>query len=1697
MDRMNKQAIGGAANDAGVLFQWQVAAHSMALVLAQGTVPTPFGLPAGTQIRQVWCQAFAPVDDIVLETSDGGLVFIQAKRSLAFSQAESSDLASALCQFSLALTSSLPATGLPWDRRPFDRLTDALVIAVAHDSPASAEQRINGLSDLARGQTSWAGLTGVASQNRGHQQTLDTLLHHISRAAPHLSDDQRLALLQTLRIRRYFLQIDGSDGRDAWQILADSVLASASRVGDAWGQLCALPGELGPAHGSTDLKDLRRRLRDAGIALADAPDHRKDAATLRQLSEDCVSSIDDGIDCGDQGTMRIERDAVAEIGRLAAVGHVLIHGEPGVGKSWCAKQLVSSMADAALLLRVDDLPRVDTRQQLSQSLGLGHDLIDVLNAMGGGAPANLLVIDGLDAAREDRFARVVRGLVISVIRDTEWHVVATVRTFDLHHSSVFRELKSDAPGFAELQAARLSRDELETALNQVPQVGVVARDASPATCELIQVPFNLMLFCQVAAKALADGTDTKTLRAARNEVDLLHLHWEARCRCGDLATAREQLALNVAGTMLHKGELQCPRAAIAVTGQELRLLESDGLVRTAGRNSNFIAFQHNILADFAMAQVLIGLDAGEWTALLRDTSRLLFLRPSVRAALASLLLDLDLVADFWKLLEAVFVADDLPAIWRMLPSEVLTDYATRYQDVSLLAETLACREAPAWAEKVVFYLITSLLTRHVPVAPGRDGLWLMFAHAVSGRLSPRFVGHLLGYVEEWGKLAAGLSAEELRLTNECARSIHGFMLEREGPSRRSGMAAALVAHTYRGAPTESAALLLAVAERHHHQECFDVVHAMSQLLEDAPGLTADMMVAMFHHVECSEEKTAIYPSLVMPLASTVRQDWEMVWYGMANVVTALLDRDPASGVRAVIAAAESLVVAEIGGRGRRLPESVAVPWHGADLRYCGDGSSFWYGLHTHDHRRQAVDHLRAWLARQAVEGDAGAGRAESAFAALRAMNSLAVVWNAALSAAADAPALLAPLVLPLLTSAVVLSSDDSYHPAGQALTAAFAGYHESARESVEQAIVAIPELGEDERQVAALERRRDALLGCLREDSLTTAAAKARLAALRETGGPPANRPPFGDRVAFSDGQDPMAQFLRHQGVNTTTDVFLSVLNLMEPLERFESEHLNGVPSVEGCDAIATVALQLQEAIGDPSVDDRQRVLACQSMTAVARLITRNATQPADAAALQWGAAWLEEAATDALPAAEAEDDAGDDTHAINQSPRAQAAEGLLRLVARPETRTQRRTSLMVGLLFDRSSDVRWEVARHLYALRCSDTTLMWAIIDWLARHEKRPRVLRELLDGLARIGWGTSESLSALLTVIERRPKLSKHAELDQTMWADAAGLAVWIGAVEARGVIQRLLAEPITDDGVYSSMLHATREALVWCEDGAATPSEAVRSRAIALYWAIADAAVQQKAALDGEWADQPYAEVPECVSQRYGVLLQVLNWVAANVYFASGLLGEKQAKEQIVSDSQRETLIDEAFGLLELIASVAHPAVVHYLLDLLEGVVHLRPQKCVSILHLALAGDGQLAPSHFESLITDSVVRLCEVLLADHRDLLERDAGLRSQLLDVLDGFVETGWPQARRLVFRLEGPCADAHPMAAHARRAWDGGSVTAVLRGEPSEGSGIPSSAMAVALTGAAPSLVSNRTSEQAGRYTAMEGDGPTRHPRHI
>src|SRR5204863_3827902 len=94
-----KASSGGKAEAAGGNYETLVAAWYCTRLLLGRVAPPLFDLPAAARIIGITSQSNEPVDDVNCDTSDGGKVFVQAKRSVSLSERETSPLGKAFKQF--------------------------------------------------------------------------------------------------------------------------------------------------------------------------------------------------------------------------------------------------------------------------------------------------------------------------------------------------------------------------------------------------------------------------------------------------------------------------------------------------------------------------------------------------------------------------------------------------------------------------------------------------------------------------------------------------------------------------------------------------------------------------------------------------------------------------------------------------------------------------------------------------------------------------------------------------------------------------------------------------------------------------------------------------------------------------------------------------------------------------------------------------------------------------------------------------------------------------------------------------------------------------------------------------------------------------------------------------------------------------------------------------------------------------------------------------------------------------------------------------------------------------------------------------------------------------------------------------------------------------------------------------------------
>jgi len=502
---------GGAATQAGINFQNRVAGWVATRILCDMARGPIFGLPGIPHLLR--CETEQPVDDLLVGSRANSFAFIQIKHSLDLSDSANSPFANVVDQFTRQMLGHQGTAGKqrPWDRKP-QPAVDALVLITGPGGSGVIRDHLRSVLTKVRQllpDQSLADASGNATEARALQAVMD----HFSRSyraeigTPPTETDLRDAL-RLMRVEVLDVDPDGHAEREAKDALRDVILRDPAQADAAWSTLIHACARLAETHSGADRAGLQDILLGAGFELNIPRSYQRDIDQLHRVTDRTEEVLSDlaRIRVG-KTVVRIDRAVTQEIHRLADMGHTLVVGEPGAGKSGALAHFVEQLRSRSLdfvVLAVDQLEAA-TESQLQTELRLEHDLDEVLENWPGRQPA-FLVIDALDAARGGPGAKTIRELIGRVsTRNKRWRVVASIRKFDLRYSEELRDLfavrgkAAVAPEFLDnefssvshVNVRPLSESELADVQAQSPALAALLTQAATNPRTFLSPPFNL------------------------------------------------------------------------------------------------------------------------------------------------------------------------------------------------------------------------------------------------------------------------------------------------------------------------------------------------------------------------------------------------------------------------------------------------------------------------------------------------------------------------------------------------------------------------------------------------------------------------------------------------------------------------------------------------------------------------------------------------------------------------------------------------------------------------------------------------------------------------------------------------------------------------------------------------------------------------------------------------------------------------------------------------------------------------------------------------------------------------------------------------------------------------------------------------------------------------------------------------------
>jgi hypothetical protein len=731
---------GGSAASGGITFQHRVAAYYATLALVGEQAVD--GLPPDESVRQVWLETTDEVDDVKVVGNQSGVLLIQAKRTLDASLASGGELAKVCRQ----VVRAYREPELDGDAR--------FGIAVGQDTGRPVRLHLATILRRAREQPEGSAKSLLAP-TQAEGKVYETFVNHVKREftaesgrAP--TPSELSAILRRTQVLALGVEDRGVEEREALRLLGNYVVATATQASSAWSRLLVVCGELARRRSYTDRAGFQRSLTEAGIALQAPPDIRHDVAALAAHTAGTVRLLRERAAIHVRNrSIKISRSASEQLSRAISQRSLAVVGDAGVGKTGCIADAVEGAFDPVVALAAERL-EAPSGIRLRDELQITRTLPDVLSVWP--ATRGLLIVDGLDAARDDSTRRTLLEVIDEVRRSCpDFAVVVSVRTFDLRNSVRLERIlpgTGDGAGgeFERAEFAKtshfwipqLSHSELEQLSTEAPEVARILQDAAPALRELAAVPFNLRLLVELLLESpLADDE----LKRIDSQIGLLEAYWTERVRRpGDKADDREYLLRQVCDAMLSSRLLHADRMGLRGPTNEalVGLLHDHVLVEDVTQGRDTVSFSHNLLFDFAVARLVFRVPPEALVErLISESGLLLSARPSLDLHFRWLWEHDPSREIFWAAALTFESAPGLRAIGRTMAPAVAVDRALSVGDLGGLIESLDGKDGARQAAEGLLTQVVGALLAVPPATLREDGQpWAWLAEQLGQRLRP-------------------------------------------------------------------------------------------------------------------------------------------------------------------------------------------------------------------------------------------------------------------------------------------------------------------------------------------------------------------------------------------------------------------------------------------------------------------------------------------------------------------------------------------------------------------------------------------------------------------------------------------------------------------------------------------------------------------------------------------------------------------------------------------------------------------------------------------------------------------------------------------------------------------------------------------------------------------------------------------------
>ena len=1597
---------GGAAAAAGIGFQAQLGALFSIQLLTQFPVDRVLELGATTP---VWIrfETEAPVDDILVATSSGGFIAVQAKTTVNLSQSANGGLSKTVQQFVRHWLACRDGKGEQlWDR-PLDPNLDRLLLAVGPTAPASIRV------DLPAALRSYS-QPSPAALTQDQQKALKVFENCVEEAWNNTtSEPWNPSVLQNIAsfIRVMTFDPDGAYGNHMEVLAAKTTAIELARPLIA--ALTQLSQRWMTERSGGDLRQLRDAIMHADVALSAPPSFERDILKLKEHSAQIASDLQTyEVIAKADGFIRITRECQATALAAAQEGSLLLIGEPGAGKSAVINTLARELRNHGDVIELAvDRYSVQDLAGLKSELDLEHDLIKVLEAWDG-TSSGWVVVDALDATRGGLSEGAFRTLIERVLAlKGRWKVVASIRTFDLRMGVRFRQLFVGSPVSPEyrdpafptvrhLLVPPWSEKEFNQVLNQAPQLRTALADAPAKLLQLALIPFNTRLIGEL----ILIGTSAESFRELGNQAGLLRLYWDHRVT--PLGSRAEACLSFVVDSMVKGLALRVKTQSVASAMPEaLDELLSRGVLAKV-ENERFIQFRHHLLFDYAASRLQMdvdGLVSGQ-VQYLKTQMLGLMLAPAMGFLLQELWGMQSDHDDYWTAIERIVGHVEGDPILRIVAGRLSAELPEHPQDTHVLAKHVA--DGGDMAATALWHVISSLAVHLEDHQKIYFKPWVSLAGELAGQVdrvhySLRSLLYLL--------INTARPPQTSEQVGFSARALFVFAFDH--PESRINVAGVipLVAATYATAPEESRALLKRIfeperADGHNWEDVPALCREIAKFADVDPDFAATIYLSAYAGTVEGEVTTNIGGnSQILPLTSNSKQDYRMALFALSEFFPTFMSKHPHAAALAFVGAVGYYIRRE---HSLSDPEVVNRVVDGRALKLETDLSRIW--AHSPDNMR-------------GDDGDALIGKFLPALIALPEPDALevadlisesspwAVTWSRLFLAAVRRNDSLVDRLWPIAADEVWLSNPDTRKDAIDLVVSGYARRSMAEREALETSLATFSFEGfEYPEEVRTYLTQR--LFGLIGRDQLVTEHARTILSdtPIETIERSTRNERPF--RVTTSSLQSDPFFWITDLDKSNESNIKLMAaiqaardyiekkpipaaneeidtartLTLLEEIGRSlelpgQNEalrnHGEGVVG-QGCEILARGELLAAKDDFDPT--ERYLALLRLAVSSENPVVTDD-TEIEYEKSQSWGG-----------PAA-----------------RVEVASAVLDVCRQRPDLYPRLEEFIDRLLIDRHPAARSQSVSYLIRLWDIDQPGFWRRLEIRFREEANFAVLESGINTLRNVIHADPERSERLIVELrERYADAEKRSDLEESLADLVAILSVTHHRVTAEEILSNWLTAPDLHSRPLGTILFTLREAVVYGLYPDQPDDGEIRHRAQALVHRIVASSSVPLAAYDRTTA------IPDDQAPKLRACAELIDKAAMQLYFATG----RGSGGAGIDDEGCKKYLHEVMPTLELIADQAQPHTIYQLLQLVEILAPQDPVSSFDLTALAIRRGGARGGYQFEPLGAELMVRLISSFLADNKEIF-RSNERRQALVDCLEIFMEAGWPSARKLLYRL--------------------------------------------------------------------------------